>query len=449
EGGAGLLYGWLPRAPLGVLMRHALRETFQRWVFLLLILSALIAGTTQISVFSSVIRGADSLVDQAFTAGSRLNRLQIKPRRADMRSDERFPIAAEVASWPNVEHVERRLQTITRLVNKREEEISYVSMGLHDGDPEYGLLEFLAGGPFTAGADQLEIIVTASLLTDFFDLPEAGGEGFYDQFIGRTLPMRLNRYMPGGKLRDQIPVSLRIVGVIFSAEGGRQMYVPGRTQVAFYRATADKSGAVGLPVTADGAAWTVDAAEIRALSDEPWEDGLHVYTAGVREILPVIRALSESGYKPKSDIWDFKWALDVQDIAWRIFTPLLILIVLAVSLTVIANIWTAAKLREREFALWRILGMRRGDLAVTQISAAVISVATGALLGLGVAQLVVSQSRRFLAEQHPDKDFSLIFSPVGDFFWLIAGGALLVGIVASLAPAVRTASVDPAKVLQS
>jgi hypothetical protein len=60
--------------------------------------------------------------------------------------------------------------------------------------------------------------------------------------------------------------------------------------------------------------------------------------------------------------------LDVRDLAWNIFIPLLGLIILAVSLTVATNLFTSAKLRETEFALWRILGMRRGDLVITQIA---------------------------------------------------------------------------------
>ena len=102
----------------------------------------------------------------------------------------------------------------------------------------------------------------------------------------------------------------------------------------------------------------------------------------MEQVLPLLKDLSREGYKPSSDIWQFKWALDIQDTAWRIFLPLLVLIVAAVSTTVAANIFTSAKLRETELALWRVLGMRRGDLVLTQVLATVISVAIGAVAGL-------------------------------------------------------------------
>jgi len=451
EEGSKILWGWRPRAAAGVLFRQAVRETFQRWLFLLLILSALVAGVTQISVFSSVITGAEKIVDQAFTQGSRLNRLEIKPRIKDLKEDVRFPVVDKIRGWENVEFVVPRRQTIVRLTNVREEQISYVAMGLHDNDPEYKLLDFLAGGPFTEGVDQLEIIVTASLLPDFFDtegLNEEGGPT-YDDYIGRKLQLLVNRYGSSGKLVKQTPVSLTIVGIILNAEGGRQMYLPNRTQIVFDRVVADRTLKKELPVTEDGLEWTVDKQERLELIKGPWEDKLQVYTTGVREIIPVIKQITDSGYRAQSDIWDFKWALDIQDIAWRIFTPLLILIVAAVTLTVMANIYTSAKLREKEFALWRVLGMRRGDLALLQVAAAIIAILIGSLIGLAVAWAVVDQSRAFLAEQYSKENFDQIFAPVEQFFGMILAGALLVGIVAAVAPALRTARVDPARVLQS
>ena len=449
--GASLLWGWRPRSAPMTLLRQALRETFLRWLFLILILSALVAGVTQISVFSSIITGAEVIVDKAFTEGSRLNRLEIKPKLADLKSQRRFPIAKEIEHWENVQHVVPRRQTIARLTNLRGEQISYVAMGLHDDDPEYKLLDFLAGGNFSRGVDKLELIVTATLLADFFDTKGLGEEGglSYGDFIGRRLTMYVNRYSPSGALLKQEQVALKIAGVILHAEGGRQIYLPNSTQIIFDRVVADKHSRIELPVTEDGLDWDENY-DLRAkLLEGPWEDKLQVYTTGVREIIPVIKQLAEKGYKSKSDIWDFKWALDIQDIAWKIFTPLLVLIIVAVVLTVLANIYTSAKLREREFALWRILGMRRGDLALLQITAAIFAVLMGSVIGLCVAWLVVNQSKGFLAAQYVEEGFDQIFAPVEQFFGLILAGALVVGIAAAVAPALRTARVDPARVLQS
>lgn len=451
ETGQSILWGWRPRSAAAVLVRQALRETFQRWLFLLLILSALVAGVTQISVFSSVITGAEVIVDKAFTEGSRLNRLEIKPKLVDFDKPVRFPVIDKIKAWPNVAHVVPRRTTLVRIKEKSGRSNTRTAMGLHDDDPEYKLLDFLGGGPFTRDTPELELIVTASLLSQYFDTEGLGQKDgkTYADFIGRDLTMMVNRYSRSGKLRESIPVVMKIKGIILHAEGGREVYLPNRTQIIFDRVTADRNNEIQLPVTKDGKKWTLDAAGLSKFLDGPWEDKLQVYTTGVRDIIPVIRQLSALKYRPKSDIWNFKWALDIQDIAWQIFMPLLALIIAAVTLTVMANIYTSAKLREKEFALWRVLGMRRGDLALLQVAAAIFAILIGALIGLIVAWLVVDQSRAFLAGQYADKGFDQIFAPVEQFFGMILGGALFVGVLAAVAPAIRTARVDPARVLQS
>ena len=448
--GRHFLWGWRPRASATVLMRQALRETFQRWLFLLLILSALVAGVTQVSVFSSVITGAEAIVDKAFVEGSRLNRLELKPKRADHDKEDKFPIVSDIETWANVQDVVRRRESIVRLENIRGERVSYISMGLHANDPEFKLLDFLAGGPFSDDHGKLEIIVTASLLPDFFDTSglESGTEKYSD-YIGRELTTFVKRFAPGGEVLREESAKLAISGIVLNAEGGRQLYLPNHTQIIFDRVKGDKQSKLELPVTEAGDEWSLTLEEQLELVKGPWADKLQVYTTGVREILPVIKKLTASGYKSKSDIWDFKWALDVQDIAWTIFTPLLILIVVAVTLTVMTNIYTSAKMREKEFALWRILGMRRGDIALLQVGSAVLAILIGALIGLVVAWIVVDQSRWLLAEQYADDGFDQIFAPVQQFFGMILFGSLLVGVLSAVAPAIRTARTDPAKVLQS
>lgn len=448
--GSAILWGWRPRASAGVLMRQAVRETFQRWLFLLLILSALIAGVTQVSVFSSVITGAETIVDKAFVEGSRLNRLELKPKLADVRKEDRFPISVDIQGWPNVQQVVRRRESVVRMENARGERISYISMGLHPNDPEYKLLDFLAGGPFSDGHDQLEVIITASLLGDFFDTSEIENQkASYEDFIGRQITTYVKRFAPGGEVLREESAKLTIAGIILNAEGGRQLYLPNNTQIIIDRVKGDKTSSIVLPVNETGDGWSISLEQQLEMIKGPWADKLQVYTTGVRDILPVIKKLTTSGYRSKSDIWDFKWALDVQDIAWRIFTPLLILIISAVTLTIMTNIYTSAKIREKEFALWRVLGMRRGDIALLQVLSAVLAITFGALIGLAVAWFVVEQSRAYLAEQYVEDGFDQIFAPVQQFFGMILVGALVVGALSAVAPAIRTARTDPAKVLQS
>ena len=227
------------------------------------------------------------------------------------------------------------------------------------------------------------------------------------------------------------------------------MYLPNRTQLVFDRFKMDRDGSIVLPINAAGDAWEGDRAEVARIAGFPWEDQLQVYTKEIRDIIPVFQQLSQLGYKPASDIWNYKWVLDLRDLAWNIFVPLLILIVLAVALTVATNLFSSAKLRETEFALWRVLGMRRGDLVATQVVSTALMVLCGALLGLAIASTLIDRARAFLAEQNPDAGFEAVFAPIGQFFLVIIVCSVIVGVLAAIYPAVKTAHSDPAKVLQS
>ena len=450
--GRSILYGWRPRASMGILGRQALRETFLRPIFLFLILISLCVGVCQIGVFASVIKGAQAFLDDAMTKGSRLNRLELQPRRKDFDGAEKFPVAEQIKSWPNVQSVVPRRPTVSRVIKVDGSYTPYSAIGLLPDDPEYRLLNFVAGGPFSPSNEELEIIATVVLLPDLF--PDAGGlaDGSrkYADFIGRPVTIELPRFSPTGQelAARSKRVQVKLVGLILHAEGGRSIYLPNKTVLVFDKFKMDRTGTLTLPLNEAGDAWE-DRAELAKLTTFPlWEDRLHVYTKEIRDIIPVFQQLSDLGYKPISDIWNYKWVLDVRDLAWKIFLPLLALIVLAVGLTVATNIFSSAKLREAEFALWRVLGMRRGDLVVTQVISTVLMVLCGTLLGLAIAGTLINTARAFLHDQNPG--FEAVFAPASlPFFLTIIVASVVVGVISAIYPAVRTAHADPAKVLQS
>lgn len=448
--GDSILFGWRPRAQLGILLRQVWRDIIRRPTFALMIAAALAAGATQIGVLQSLLTGAQDYIDVAVTQGSRLNRLQIKPHIADLEARDRFPLRAQIASWPQVEQVVPRRQTIAKIMNLRDEKISYVAMGLHDDDPEYRLLDFVAGAPFTAGNEELETLLTVTIVPDLFEdaTKLADGSVTYDDFIGRQVQVLIPQFSSTGDLLREIPVNLTVKGIILAGEGGRQLYLPNKTSLTFDRMKMDRTGALALPLNAEANAWT-DRAPLAGLQDFAWEDQLHVYTRQIRDIIPVFKQLSESGYKPQSDIWDFKWVLDIQALAQMISIPLLVLITLAVALTVWSNITASAKLQERELALWRILGMRRGDLVAMQMMATGLTVLIGTLVGLGIAWATVTAARHYLAAEATQPGVAAIFAPIDRFALLILGTSVLFGILVAIWPAQRTARADPAKVLNS
>lgn len=451
--GGRILYGWMPRAPLRILLAEAIRETFLRPIFLFLVLVSLCVGVCQIGVFASVIVGAQTFLNDAMTRGSRLNRLEIKPRTVDVGSDTRFPVVETIKSWPNIQAIVPRRATIMGILGADGQKTIYSAMGLHPNDPEYRLLNFVAGGPFNPDNQELEIIVTVSLLQDLFADAASLGDGtkHYSDFIGRSATIEVPQFARTGQLLpDRVRrIQLKIVGIILFAEGGRQLYLPNKTQLVFDRYKIDRDGVIVMPLNEASDGWNDDRAKIDEIIVFPWEDQLQVYTKEIRDIIPVFQQLSQLGYKPDSEIWKFKWVLDVRDLAWNIFVPLLVLIVSAVALTVATNLFSSAKLREREFALWRILGMRRGDLVITQVISTIIMALVGAAVGLTIGSALVNSARSFLAEQNPGAGLEKVFAPVSQFYIIILVSSVVVGIISAIYPAIRTARADPAKVLQA
>lgn len=453
--GREILWGWKPRAPFGTIFSQAVREAFLRPIFLFLILTSLIVGVCQVSVFGSVILGTDAFVAKKMTEGSRLNRIEIQPRTADRAAEDRFPIRAEIAAWPNVTDVVPRRTTTQTVIKRDGTEAPFTAMGLLPGDPEYRLLDFVAGGPFSGKHDQLEVIVTASFLAEVFDTGEMqAGRADFSSFLGQRVEVLVPRYASGGQLLSQSRVKLKVHGVILHGEGGRQLYMPNTTQLVFDAIKRDRTGEFAFPVTEDGLEWS-NPDIIPVMANFPWEDRLHVYSAEVREIIPSYSSLARLGYAPRSDIWNFKWALDIQDTAWNIFLPLLGLIVAVVSATVFANIFTSAKLRETELALWRVLGMRRGDIVMTQVLATMMSVVLGAILGLLLGNVLIGYIRNTLRERSQEvemgkeaQDFDAIFVSVWGFADVVMIFAVIISICAALYPAIRASNIDPARVLQ-
>lgn len=455
--GQDILWGWMPRAPMSILARQAYRETIGRPLFLLLVLVSLIVGVSQVSVFSSVIIGAQEYIDVQMTEGSRLNRVRIKPRARDRGADDRFPVQDEISDWQIVKGVVERRETSAILRKIDGSKKTTTSMGLHADDPEYNLLQFVAGGAFDPSNSKPEIILTAGVLSEVFDASHFKDEEIdFDAFIGKDVDLVVNRYNTSGKLAGEVPVAMRVAGIILNGESGRQIYMPNRTQLLFDMIRRDRKGAFQLPENAGFENW-LDEVTIEKMTDFPWQDSLHVYSTEIDKIVPLITELAGQGYQPESDVWKFKWALDVQDTAWKIFIPLLGLIILAAIITVSTNIFTSAKLRETELALWRVLGMRRGDMVMTQVLATTFSVALGTIIGLFAGNLMISQSKAMLQQRAEEtakasgnavQNFDVIFAPVSDFFWMVLVIAVVIGILAALYPAYRTANTDPARVLQ-
>ncbi len=451
------MWGWRPRASFKILTFQAIHEVFSRPIFLALILISLTVGVAQVSIFLSVILGVQNYVNDAMTSGSRLNRVEIKPRSRDRSKEDRFPVYRRISEMKGVDKVVRRRSTVTTIVGHKRS-IKYNTLGLHADDPEYALFDFVAGSSFSGNHDQLEIIITVGLLNDLFNTSSMGKNGTdYNFFIGKKVEVKVPQFTNSGHLKNETSVFLTIKGIILHAEGNRDLYLPNTTHLVFDRFKMDRFNKFPMPIVSTADSWS-DEKQVIEMANFPWEDSLQIYAKEMSDVLPIIKGVSKLGYRAKSDIWNFKWALDVQDTAKSIFLPLTVLIFFAVIVTVFANIFTSAKLREKELALWRIIGMRRGDLVFTQLISTFFSVVIGTLLGLGLSWILIEKGKAHLLRQSKElalhdssstQNLEAIFAPMSEFSVIIFFVALLTGLLAALYPALRASKTDPAIVLQS
>ena len=259
-------------------------------------------------------------------------------------------MADTLKAWEDVGSVVGRRVAVQRVQYANGDKGRLNSMGLASDDPEYGLLTFAAGRPFNPSNRELEVIVTVGLLSQLFADAEglADGGKQYSDFVGRKVTIEVPQFASTGQ--ELTPrarqVKLAIAGVILYGEGGRQIYLPNTTERVFDRYKMDRTGTVELPVNSAGDGWS-DLKKVDELAAFPWRTILQVYSKQISDVVPLFQRLAKQGYSPQTEIWKYKWVLDVRDLAGRIFGPLLVLIAVAVGLTVATNLFTARSCAKR------------------------------------------------------------------------------------------------------
>lgn len=453
------LGGWWPRLGARRLVLGAWRDLMRRPLFALLTLIALVAGTAQVAIFTSLVAGLDAFTEQTIADGSRLTRLTLKPRKADMAKDDRFPLQAELAQAPDVSAVTaRRATTLTILGEDGTTEAKgrpFPTLGLHADDPELGLFRFVAGQGFAKDSTTLDMIATTDFLVDVFGLPDAGDGTDWQGFVGKRLAAAVPRFGRTGKEVGKEPLVLTITGVILKGEGDRQFYLPNQLLIALDAIKRDRTGKLALPLTPDHSAWA-QGADLTALTDWPWQDMLHIYLRDIDNVVPRIAELSRQGFRPEAEIWKYLWVLDLKSAAFGIVAPLLALVSGVVALVLFTNIVISARLREGELALSRVLGMRRGDVLATEVIGILTLTVAGMLAGFALADRLttalmahLTESARVAADlsgEAPNQRIELLFQPIWTHAPIIALATLLVVLIAVLWPTLRIARTDPARV---
>src|SRR5262249_13642075 len=149
-----------------------------------------------------------------------------------------------------------RRSSIATVMNYRLNRASpYDVKMLQDDDPEYDLVDFVAGGRFSPGASELEVILPISLVNELLPTAPGTAHADYAKLIGQSITSFQRKYSTSGQVISWTPINLKIAGLVLYAEGGGPvMYLPQKTILALDNYVIDKKGEVALPLK--GTPWT-------------------------------------------------------------------------------------------------------------------------------------------------------------------------------------------------
>lgn len=449
------LAGWWPSLGPGQLLANATRDLLRRPLFTLLMLIAVIAGTAQSAVFASLVSGLDHVVEQTMADGTRLTRITLKPRKADLaKGGAHFPEQSALSAQPDVAAVVPRRATTVSVTMADGSSRPYPALGLYPADPELGMFTFAAGTGFDPNSPHLQMIATTGFLIETFGQP-ASGDTVWASYIGRQVKASIPRFGTSGTVIGTEPLTLTVTGVLLKGEADRQLYLTSDLLIAIDAIKRDRTGKLPLPLTPDHAAW-IEGADRTALLDWPWQDMLHLYLTSIDAVIPKIADLSARGYHPEAEIWAYAWILNLKSAAYGIVAPLLALLTGVVGLVLFGNIVISTRLREAEIALMKVLGMRRGDILATEIIGTLITTTLGLAAGFAIADRLTQalarqfeDSARVAAQISGDQtgvSMGLVFQPVWSVAPAIAAGTFGLVLIAVLWPTCRAATTDPARV---
>lgn len=447
---------WRPSLRVLDLIEEACKNLIRRRLLTLLTFVSMVAGICQVALLVSLLGGVDGIIEQAITDGSRLTRVEIRPRPTDLREADRFPIQAEIRAIPEVQNTVFRRSASFSIVSVDGSELPFQTIGLHPDDPELQLFDFLAGDKNSLAKSDFGVVATPTFLSDVLGITAQDGEKVnWNGLLGREFEFVVPRFNRAGQQTGELAVVLHVAAVILSGESGREFYVSNTLLIAADAIKRDRSGKLDLPLSPDRSGW-IPGSDIEQLVNWAWQDLQHVYARNIDSVVPVMTQLVGLGYRPAAEIWEYIWVLDLKAAALQIFVPLIFLLGGVVSLVLVTNVFISAKLREPELALCRVLGMGPGDLLLIEmISLAILSTSAVATSLFATQQLInalasevtkQAETISILAEGNLPVAARALFTPVSEFSFIFFVGAVALVFAAVFWPAVTVARIDPAKV---
>ncbi len=444
--------GLKPRTPFWLHINLALKDLlFRSRMFTFLIVGALAIGAFQATIFLSLHTGTNELLDELIRAGSRLTRITISTK--DITAADRFPDSEQIKNISGVKEVIFRREGVYRVKDVRGRYRGEIFFGLHSNDPEIKLLKFTAGHSFTS-EEALEVIMAERNIRRLFKVPgETITDEFRESLLGQQITFVITRpQIPGDSPqnyndpedmpREEVQFKCRLIGIVAQAESSRNFYFPIHFQLILEKWRLDESRKFTIPFNSAADGWTVKQNKIKDMLDFQWAERAHIYLKTINEVVPAHVRLTGMGYEPRSDILKNFWIIDARRLSRYFLAGLVGLAVIIGMINIANNISTSVQLRRKEIVLFKLLGMRVGDISIIYIWNAIIASLIGTLLGFVVGSLTVSGLSNFLEDRYKDAIFAQLFAPTWQFLWMIVILGGIIALIASLLPAYRAGKLN-------
>lgn len=446
--------GWKPRASFLMLAQNIGQE-LKRWTFSIILLSIMVIGIVQIGIFLSLRAGAVDIIEEITKQGSRLNRITIQklvldsPENTPENNPEQFSIQEELHKWHEVDDVVIRLEDVISIKNTTVEDSRYYrssTIGLHNNDPEYQLFDFMAGGEFSQD-DAFEIIISNSLANILFHNDFDNDENTnIKNLIGRNIQAKIStRQDTVTELRSIYP-QLKVVGIISKGEGSIKAYLPHRTVDLFRQYKQDKALDLAMELNAEKTYWQNPMLD---LSPNLQGSFLHVYIDNLQQVIPTYKRIAQAGEMAEAEVFNHQYVVNIRKYTNILLKNIAFINIFLVILIIWSNLHIISQLKEKEFALWRILGMRKGSLFITQISYILFVSLLGCAIGSIITGSCLNWGRNMLKKDFPDLEIHGIIAPLASnwLYWLTLIIILVLVMVIAAFPAHRIANTSPAKIL--
>ena len=393
----------LRASPLGLLGRIAWKETIGNPLFAAMILIAMSAGLSLLTMLWSVLRGTEKVLADVISKGSRLDRISVDAK-AGQATAGGLPSEEILEGLGIPIRVARRRDVPLRIETADQREQRAIVFGLESDDPELEKLELLAGELFE-DPNSLAVLITQRSIERLIGsgtMPEAA--------IGRKVKIGFRRYFTEQRPEDK-EFEFIVQGVVDHAEHARNYYLPQGTLRAI-------------------ASWQVDLEstlfesegrlELDRREDSPkagWEY-IDIYFDRLEDVIPASRYFAEHGFSSRTDLFRNRWVLDTRRFVTATIIGILVVVLTITALLIVSNVISSVRLERKEIALLKLMGMKDRDVASIFMLGVLACTLIGGAGGLAVGSMVIVRLREWILEVYPSSPISEVMVPASPTWWL-------------------------------